>query len=90
MPLSKFVSIEVDSYAWSVYVEVLKFLSINSKLTASISVGSYWINHIKTHLEIERVTDYVMKANKLLLRALRYTLIEIILYKKSFVILYLK
>ena len=88
--LSKFASSEIENYAGSVYFQVLKAPSIAAKLVAPIDTGSCWMDPIKAHLETGWVPNNVMEARRLSIRALRYTLIEGILYKKSFVIPYLK
>ncbi|KAK1400425.1 hypothetical protein POM88_000030 [Heracleum sosnowskyi] len=88
--LSKFVSSEIENYAGSVYFQVLKTLSINGKLIAHIDIGGCWIDPIKAHLETGWLPNNALQARKLTVRALRYALIEGILYKKSFVIPYLK
>ncbi|XP_074323499.1 uncharacterized protein LOC141660413 [Apium graveolens] len=50
----------------------------------------YYIDLIKTHLETGWLLDDVQEARKLSVRALRYSLIEGLLYKRSFAIPYLK
>ncbi|XP_074377528.1 uncharacterized protein LOC141719042 [Apium graveolens] len=59
-------------------------------LVAPVGVASCWIEPIKTHLETGWLPDDAQEARKLSVRALRYSLIEGLLYKRSFVILYLK
>ena len=88
--LSQFASSEIENYAGSVYFQVLKTPTINSKLVAPIDVGSCWIDPIKAHLETRWLPDNALEARKLYVRSLRYALIEDILYKRSFVISYLK
>ncbi|KAK1363787.1 hypothetical protein POM88_039348 [Heracleum sosnowskyi] len=88
--LSKFASSEIENYAGSVYFQVLKTPSINGKLIAPIDVASCWMDLIKSHLETGCLPNDTSEARKLYVRALRYTLIEGILYKKSFVVPYLK
>ncbi|XP_074346439.1 uncharacterized protein LOC141685225 [Apium graveolens] len=53
-------------------------------------MASYWIDPIKSHLETGWLPDDAQEARKLSVRALRYSLIEGLLYKRSFVIPYLK
>ncbi|XP_074355796.1 uncharacterized protein LOC141695451 [Apium graveolens] len=59
-------------------------------MIAPVGVASCWIDPIKTHLETGWLPDDAQEARKLSVRALRYSLIEGLLYKRSFVILYLK
>ena len=88
--LSKFASSEIENYDGSVYFQVLKTPSSNRKLIAPIDIGGCWIDPIKAHLETGWLPNNALEARKLIGRALRYALIEGILYKKSFVIPYLK
>ncbi|KAK1366125.1 hypothetical protein POM88_041686 [Heracleum sosnowskyi] len=88
--LSKFASSEIENYAGSVYFQVLKTPSINGKLIAPIDVASCWMDPIKSHLETGWLPSDASEARKLYVRALRYTLIEGILYKKYFIVPYLK
>lgn len=88
--LSKFASSEIENYDVSVYFQVLKTPSIDEKLIAPIDIGGCWIDPIKVHLETGWLPSNAMEARKLLVRVLRYTLIEETLYKKPFVIPYLK
>lgn len=82
IPCSKFVSSEIRKYAKSVYLQVLKTPSINSKLIVPIGVWSWWIDPIKAHLEIGLVPNNAMKAHKLFVRALMYAPIESISSKR--------
>ena len=88
--LSKFASSEMDEYPGSIYFQVLKIPSINAKLVAPINLGNCWMNPIKAHLQTGWAPDNTMEARKLTVRALRYAMIDGILYKKSFIIPYLK
>ncbi|KAK1378797.1 hypothetical protein POM88_025541 [Heracleum sosnowskyi] len=88
--LSKFDSSDIENYVGSVYFQVLKTPSINGKLIAPIDISGCWIDPIKAHLETGWLSNNALEARKLTVRALRYALIEGILYKKSFVIPYLK
>lgn len=88
--LSKFASSEIENYVGSVYFQVLKTPTINVKLVTPIDVQSCGMDPIKAHLETGWLPEDVMEARKLSVRALRYTLIEGLLYKRSFVIPYLK
>ncbi|XP_074378309.1 uncharacterized protein LOC141719841 [Apium graveolens] len=86
--LSKFASSEVEESSSSVYIRVLKIRSIDVKLVTHIGLGGSWIHPIKAYLQIEWLPSDVMEARKLSVRALRYSLIDGILYKRSFVIPY--
>ncbi|XP_074328835.1 uncharacterized protein LOC141666603 [Apium graveolens] len=89
--LSKFFLSEIKNYPRSIYFQVLKTPTIHViNLIAPIHVANCWIDPIKTHLEIGWLPDDAQKARKLSVRALRYSLIEGVLYKRSFVIPYLK
>ncbi|XP_074377023.1 uncharacterized protein LOC141718541 [Apium graveolens] len=66
-----------------------KYLRVINLITL-VGVASCWIDPIKTHLETGWLPDDAQEARKLSVRALRYLLIEGLLYKRSFVILYLK
>ncbi|XP_074347461.1 uncharacterized protein LOC141686319 [Apium graveolens] len=89
--LSKFASSKIENYPRSIYLQVLKTPTIHViNLIAPIGVVSYWIDPIKSHLETGWLLDDPQEARKLSVRALRYTLIEGLLYKRSFVIPYLK
>ncbi|XP_074352052.1 uncharacterized protein LOC141691211 [Apium graveolens] len=90
-PLSKFALSEIKNYSRSIYFQVLKTPAIHViNLIVPIGVASYWINPIKTHLETRWLPDDAQEARKLSVRALRYSLIEDLLYKMSFIIPYLK
>nr|XP_017227794.1 PREDICTED: uncharacterized protein LOC108203390 [Daucus carota subsp. sativus] len=88
--LSQFASSENEVCSGSVYYQVLKTLSINAKLVAPIHTEATWIDEIKSYLETGHLPPDAGEARKLQVRALKYALIEGILYKKSFVIPYLK
>ncbi|XP_074359789.1 uncharacterized protein LOC141699884 [Apium graveolens] len=89
--LSQFASTEIENYPRSIYFQVLKTPTIHVKnMIAPVGVTSCWIDPIKTHLETGWLTDDAQKERKLSIRALRYSLIEGFLYKRSFVIPYLK
>ncbi|XP_063948099.1 uncharacterized protein LOC135152193 [Daucus carota subsp. sativus] len=88
--LSQFASSENEVCSGSVYYQVLKTPSINAKLVAPIDTGATWIDEVKTYLETGHLPPDAGEARKLQVRALKYALIEGILYKKSFVIPYLK
>ena len=88
--LSKFASSEIEESSGSVYFRVLKTPSIDAKLVAPIGMGETWMDPIKAHLEIGWLPDNVFEARRLSVRALRYALIDGILYKRSFVIPYLR
>ncbi|XP_074342588.1 uncharacterized protein LOC141680194 [Apium graveolens] len=89
--LSQFASSEIENYPRSIYFQVLKTPIIYViNLIAPIGVASSWIDPIKTHLETRWLPDDAQEARKLSVRALRYTLIEGLLYNRSFVIPYLK
>ncbi|XP_074346259.1 uncharacterized protein LOC141685033 [Apium graveolens] len=88
--LSKFASLEVEESSGSVYFRVLKTRSIYVKLVAPIGLGGSWIDPIKVYLQTGWLSSDVMEARKLYVRVLRYSLIDGILYKRYFVILYLR
>ncbi|XP_074324003.1 uncharacterized protein LOC141660923 [Apium graveolens] len=89
--LSQFASSEIENYPRSIYFQVLKTTTIHViNLIAPVGVASCWIDPIKTHLETGWLPDDAQEARKLSVRALRYSLIEGLLYKRSFVISYLK
>ncbi|XP_074360263.1 uncharacterized protein LOC141700377 [Apium graveolens] len=88
--LTKFASSEVENSFGSVYFCSLKTRSIDIKLVAPIGLGGSWIDPIKAHLQIGWIPDDAMEARKLAIRALRYSLIDGILNKRSFVIPYLR
>lgn len=88
--LSKFASSEIEDYAGNVYFQVLKAPSIDAKLVAPISQGSCWIDPITAHLKTGWLPDNALKAQKLTARVLKYSLINGFLYKRSFVIPYLR
>ncbi|XP_074336715.1 uncharacterized protein LOC141673886 [Apium graveolens] len=89
--LSQFASSEIENYPRSIYFQVLKTPTIHViNLIAPVGVANYWIGPIKTHLETGWLPDDAQEARKLLVRALRYSLIEGLLYKMAFVIPYMK
>ncbi|XP_074361210.1 uncharacterized protein LOC141701462 [Apium graveolens] len=88
--LSKFASSEVEESSGSVYFRVLKIRSIDVKFVAPIGLGGSWIDPIKAHMQTGWLPNDVMEAQKLAVQALRYYLIEGILYKRSYVFPYLK
>ncbi|XP_074339893.1 uncharacterized protein LOC141677743 [Apium graveolens] len=89
--LSQFASSEIENYPRSIYFQVLKTPTIHViNLIAPVGMTSCWIDPIKTHLETGWLPDDAYEARKLSVRALRYSLIEVLLYKRSFVIPYLK
>lgn len=57
---------------------------------APIEIGSCWIDPIEAHLETNWNPDDAMEARRLFVRALRYVLIDVILYRRSFVIPYMR
>ncbi|XP_074346371.1 uncharacterized protein LOC141685149 [Apium graveolens] len=89
--LSQFASSEIKNYPRSIYFQVLKTPTIHViNLIAPVGVASCLIDSIKTHLETGWHPDDAQEACKLSVRALRYSLIEGLIYKRSFVIPYLK
>ncbi|XP_074330359.1 uncharacterized protein LOC141667658 [Apium graveolens] len=89
--LSQFTSSEIENYPRTIYFQVLKTPTIHViNLIAPVGVESCRIDPIKTHLETGWLPDNAQEARKLSVRALRYSFIEGLLYKRSFVILYLK
>ncbi|XP_074336712.1 uncharacterized protein LOC141673882 [Apium graveolens] len=88
--LPQFASSEIENYPTSIYFQVLKTLNIHViNLIAPVGVTSCWIDPIKTHLKTGWLPDDAREARKSV-RALRYSLIEGLLYKRSFFIPYLK
>ena len=88
--LSQFASSETGSCEGRIYFQVLKTPSIEAKLIAPIDVGSCWMDPIKAHLKTGWIPTNVMESRKLSSRSLKYVLIDGVLYKKSFVIPFLK
>ncbi|XP_074351721.1 uncharacterized protein LOC141690863 [Apium graveolens] len=89
--LSKFTSFEIENYPRSIYFQVLKTPAIHViNFVAPIGVASCWIDQIKTHIETRCLPDDAQETHKLSVRALRYSLFEGLVYKRSFLILYLK
>ena len=88
--LSQFASSDTEVGSGSIYYQVLKAPSIEAKLLAPITTGSTWIDPIRMHLESGWTPSNEEEARKLRMRSLKYALIEGTLYKKSFVIPYLK
>ncbi|KAL8091953.1 hypothetical protein AgCh_034288 [Apium graveolens] len=88
--LSKFASFKIEESSGSVYFRVLKTRSIDVKLVAPIGLGTSWIDPIKTHIQTGWLPNDATEARKLAVRALRYSLIDGILYKRSFVVPYLR
>ncbi|XP_074383171.1 uncharacterized protein LOC141724797 [Apium graveolens] len=89
--LSQFASSEIENYPRSIYFQVLKSPTIHViNLIAPVGVTCYWIDPVKTHLKSGWLPDDAQEARKLSVRALRYSLIEGLLYKRSFFIPYLK
>ncbi|XP_074346850.1 uncharacterized protein LOC141685657 [Apium graveolens] len=89
--LSKFASSEIENYPRSIYFQVLKTTTIHViNLIAQIGMASYWIDPIKTCLETRWFSDDAQEACTLSVKILRYSLIEGLLYKRSFIIPYLK
>ena len=88
--LSQYASSEIESYLGTVYYEVLRTPTINIKLVAPINQESCWMDPIRAHLETGWLHVDRMEARKIFVKALRYVLIYGVLYKKSFLIPYLK
>jgi ribonuclease HI/transposase InsO family protein len=88
--LSQYASSEVETHSGSTYFQVLRTPTIDSKLVAPIGIRECWIDPIKAHLENGWLPGDASEARKLTVKALRYALIEGILYKKSFTIPYLR
>ncbi|KAL8114828.1 hypothetical protein AgCh_021611 [Apium graveolens] len=55
-----------------------------------ICPGTSWIDPIKTHIQTGWFPNDATEARKLVVRALRYSLIDGILYKRSYVVPYLR
>nr|XP_017246807.1 PREDICTED: uncharacterized protein LOC108218398 [Daucus carota subsp. sativus] len=88
--LSQFASSDNEVCSGSVYYQVLRTPSINAKLIAPIDTGATWMDEIKMYLESGHLPPNAEEARKLKVRALKYVLIEGILYRKSYVIPYLR
>ncbi|XP_074374076.1 uncharacterized protein LOC141714456 [Apium graveolens] len=63
---------------------------IDIKLIAPIGLEGSWIDPIKAHLQTAWLPSNAMEARQLSVRALRYSMIDGILYKRSFIIPYLR
>ena len=88
--LSKYASSEIENYTGIVYYELLKTPTIQRKLVAPISQRSCWMDPIKAHLKIGWFLMDKIEAREITVKDLRYVLIDGILYKKCFLIPYLK
>ncbi|XP_074342341.1 uncharacterized protein LOC141679866 [Apium graveolens] len=88
--LSKFASSEIEENLGSVYFRVLKIQSIDVKLVAPIVLEGSWIDPIKAHLQTRWLPNNVLEVRKLFVGALKYSLVDEIIYKRSFVVSYLK
>ncbi|XP_074374516.1 uncharacterized protein LOC141714919 [Apium graveolens] len=88
--LSKFSSSEIEESSGSIYFRILKTRSIDVKLVAPIGLGISSIDPIKAHIQTGWLPNDVTEARKLAVRALRYFLINEILYKRSFAVPYLR
>ncbi|XP_074354673.1 uncharacterized protein LOC141693464 [Apium graveolens] len=88
--LSNFASSKIKNYPRSTYFQVLKNFTIHViNLIASIGVASCWINPIKTHHKTRWLPHDAQEARNLSVRALRYSLIDSLMYKRSVIISYL-
>ena len=87
---SKYDLFDIESYPGTIYYEVLRTPTIKIKLVAPISQGSCWMDPIRAHLETWWLPMDRMEARKISIKALRYVLIDGVLYKKSFLVPYLK
>ena len=88
--LSQFASSDDEVCSGSVYYQVLRTPSIEAKLVAPIDTGATWMDEIKLYLQSGHLPPNADEARKLQVRALKYVLIEGVLYRKSFVIPYLR
>ncbi|XP_063949855.1 uncharacterized protein LOC135152711 [Daucus carota subsp. sativus] len=88
--LSQFASYDAEVCSGSVYYQVLRTPSIDAKLIAPIDTRATWMDEIKLYLENGHLSPNADEARRLQVRALKYVLIEGILYRKSFVIPYLR
>ena len=88
--LSQFASSDDEVCSGSVYYQVMRTPSIEAKLVAPIDTGATWMDEIKLYLESGHLPPNADEARKLQVWALKYVLIEGILYRKSFVIPYLR
>ncbi|XP_074352027.1 uncharacterized protein LOC141691187 [Apium graveolens] len=88
--LSKFASSEIEESSGSVYFRVLKKTEHRRQVNCPIGLKGSWIDPIKAHLQIGWLLNDAVEARRLFVRALRYTLIDGILYKRSFVVPYLR
>nr|XP_017227761.1 PREDICTED: uncharacterized protein LOC108203368 [Daucus carota subsp. sativus] len=88
--LSQFASSDDEVCSGSVYYQVMRTPSIDAKLVAPIDTGATWMDEIKLYLKSGHLPTNADDARKLQVRALKYVLIEGILYRKSFVIPYLR
>ncbi|XP_063938001.1 uncharacterized protein LOC135147894 [Daucus carota subsp. sativus] len=88
--LSQFASSDDEVCSGSVYYQVLRTPSIEAKLAAPIDTGATWLDEIKLYLQSGHLPPNADEARKLQVRALKYVPIEGVLYRKSFVIPYLR
>ncbi|XP_074346937.1 uncharacterized protein LOC141685750 [Apium graveolens] len=88
--LYKFASSKIEESSGSVYFRILKIRSIDVKLVAHIGMGTSWIDPIKANLQTGWLPSDVVEARKLSMRALRYSLIDEILYKRCSVVPYVR
>ncbi|XP_074346756.1 uncharacterized protein LOC141685561 [Apium graveolens] len=88
--LSKFALLEVEESSGCVYFYVLKKHSIDMKLVSPILLGKSWICPINNHFRTGWLLTDVTKARKLAVQALRCSLIDGILYKRSYAVPYLR
>lgn len=88
--LSQFASSDNEIYSRSVYYQVPRTPCINGKLIASIDTGAIRMDEMKMYLEYGHLPPNAEEARNLKVRALKYELIEGILYRKSFVIPHLR
>nr|XP_017225012.1 PREDICTED: uncharacterized protein LOC108201232 [Daucus carota subsp. sativus] len=88
--LSQFASSDDEICSGSVYYQVMRTPSIEAKLVALIDTRATWMDEIKLYLENGHLPPNADEARKLQVRAFKYVIIEGILYRKSFVIPYLR
>ncbi|XP_074324206.1 uncharacterized protein LOC141661120 [Apium graveolens] len=88
--LSKFALSEIEKSSGSVYFRILKTRNIDVKLVSPIGLGASWIDSIKAHIQTGWLPNDATEARKLVVQELRYSLIDGLLYKRSYVVPYLR
>lgn len=88
--LSRLALIESNEDIDVIYFETMTKPSIKSESVATIENESCWMDPIKAYLNEGQLPYDVGEARKLILKATRYTVIDGVLYKRSFTLPYLR